>query len=97
MNPRDEARFTLGYSAALAAAAVPVLAGIDPLKLTVFTMALACVALPFVTFPFLVLMNDPRCVGRHTNRRWSNLVVSGVVAIAFVLAIVAIPLQFAGG
>lgn len=95
-RPRDEARFSVSYSIVLAIAALLVLTGIDPLKLTVFTMALACVALPFVTFPFLVLMNDRRYLGSHTNRRWSNIVVASIVAIAFVLAIVAIPLQILG-
>jgi Mn2+/Fe2+ NRAMP family transporter len=94
---RDEARFTVSYSAMLVVAAIPSVAGIDPLSLTAFTMAAACLALPLVTVPFLVLMNDRLYLGRHTNRRWANFVVAGIVVIAFVLAIVAIPLQVAGG
>jgi Mn2+/Fe2+ NRAMP family transporter len=96
-KPSSEARFTLSYSILLIAGAVPILLGIDPLSLTVFTMALGCVVLPFVAFPFLILMNDRVYLGRQTNRRWSNIVVVGIVAVTFVLAIVAIPLQIAGG
>lgn len=96
-KPRHEARFSVSYSIELAVAAVPALLGLDPLKLTVFTMALACVVLPFATLPFLVLMNDKRYLGSHINRRWTNVVVAGIVTISFVLAVVAIPLQIAGG
>jgi Mn2+/Fe2+ NRAMP family transporter len=93
----DEARFTLTYTVLLFAAALPIVAGLDPLKLTVFTMALVCLMLPFVTFPFLVLMNDTDYMGEQINSRWTNFVVVGIVAIAFVLAAVAIPLQVLGG
>jgi Mn2+/Fe2+ NRAMP family transporter len=73
------------------------LLGVDPLALTVFSMALTAVALPVVIFPFLVLMNDERYLGRHRNGRFSNVVVIGVIALAFVLALVTIPLQLVGG
>jgi len=96
-RPRDAARFSLAYTCVLVLGAALVLSGIDPLKLTVFTMALACVTLPFLTFPFLILMNDARYLGRHTNRRWSNIAIAGIIGIAFILAVVALPLQFLGG
>ena len=94
---RDESRFTVTYSALLLLAAFPVIAGINPLALTTFTMALTCVVLPLVTLPFLILMNDPRFMGRHTNPRWANIVVVGIIAVAFVLAVVSIPLQVTAG
>ena len=78
-------------------AALPIAAGLDPLKLTVFTMAVACLLLPFVTFPFLVLMNDRDYMREQVNSRWANFAVVGIVVIAFVLAAVAIPLQVLGG
>ncbi len=96
-KPRDEARFTLSYTLVLFASAIPILAGLDPMKVTVFTMAIVCLALPFVTFPFLVLMNDRVYLGSHVNRRWSNYAVVCIVALAFLLAVVAIPLQVLGG
>jgi Mn2+/Fe2+ NRAMP family transporter len=96
-KPRDAPRFSLSYTLVLFLGAIPILAGLDPLQLTVFTMAIACVALPFVTFPFLVLMNDRVYLGRHVNGRWSNVAVTGIVLLAFVLALVAIPLQVLGG
>ena len=82
---------------ALAVSVIPILLGVDPLQLTVFSMALTAVMLPIAIFPFLVLMNDDDYLGRHRNGRFSNLVVIGVIALAFVLAVVTIPLQLAGG
>ena len=94
---RDESRFTLTYTILLFVAALPIAAGLDPLKLTVFTMAVACLLLPFVTFPFLVLINDRDYMREQVNSRWANFAVVGIVVIAFVLAAVAIPLQVLGG
>ncbi|MBE9020878.1 divalent metal cation transporter, partial [Chroococcidiopsidales cyanobacterium LEGE 13417] len=44
-----------------------------------------------------VLMNDDRYVGRHRNGWISNTVVIFTIGLAFVLAIVAIPLEILGG
>jgi Mn2+/Fe2+ NRAMP family transporter len=97
LRPRRAARFSLVYTAGLLVAVVPIFLGMDPLALTVFSMALTAVFLPIAIFPFLVLMNDERYLGRHRNGRLSNAVVIGVIALAFVLAVVTIPLQLAGG
>jgi Mn2+/Fe2+ NRAMP family transporter len=97
LRPRRAARFTLTYTAALLVAVVPMTLGVDPLALTVFSMALTAVVLPITIFPFLMLMNDERYLGRHRNGKLSNAVVIGVIALAFVLALVTIPLQLAGG
>jgi Mn2+/Fe2+ NRAMP family transporter len=97
MRPRRAARFAVTYTAALLVSVVPMLLGVDPLALTVFSMALTAVMLPIAIFPFLVLMNDERYLGRHRNGRLSNAVVIGVIALAFVLAVVTIPLQLTGG
>jgi Mn2+/Fe2+ NRAMP family transporter len=96
-RPRDAARFTLVYTATLVAGAIIVLLGVDPLAITVLSMALTAALLPIAIVPFLLLMNDPRYVGAHRNGWISNIVVCGIVAIAFVLAVVSIPLQLLGG
>lgn len=93
---RDEARFTLGYTAPIILASMLMMTGIEPIGLTVFTMALTCAALPVATFPFLVLLNDPIYMREHGNPRWLNYVVVGIVSLACLLAIVAIPLQIFG-
>jgi Mn2+/Fe2+ NRAMP family transporter len=96
-RPRDAARFTLSYTILIALASLLMVAGIDPLQLTLFSMALTSLILPIVTFPFLVLMNDGDYVGEYGNGWISNLAVIVISILASVLALVAIPLQLMGG
>lgn len=96
-KPRDDPGFSLLYTCALAISAIPIAAGIDPLKLTVFSMALTAMSLRVTVVPFLVLMNDESYVGGHRNGAFSNAVVIAIVALSFVLAVVALPLQLFGG
>jgi Mn2+/Fe2+ NRAMP family transporter len=71
--------------------------GIDPLKLTLFTMAITVLILPPAIVPFLVLMNDQHYVGKYRNGWISNSVIIFTIALSFVLAIIAIPLEILGG
>lgn len=97
VQPRDAARFALTYSVLVVLAGVPIASGLDPLKLTVLSMALTAASLPVSIIPFLVLMNDERYVQQHTNRWVGNFAVAAIVCIAFVVAIVSIPLEIIGG
>jgi Mn2+/Fe2+ NRAMP family transporter len=97
LEPADDARFAATYTLAIVLAAIVVAIGLDPLKVTLFAMAFNAVVVPFVVFPLLILMNDEDYLGAHTNGWISNLVVSFCTILAFVLAIVAIPLQIVGG
>lgn len=97
LAPADDARFSGLYSLVIVLAVAMLIAGVDPLKLTMFSMALTAAALPFGTFPLLILMNDEAYLGEHTNGHIGNAVVLLVSALAAVLAIVAIPLQILGG
>lgn len=90
-------RFSLTYTVSIFASSLLMLFGIDPLKLTMLSMALTAVMLPLPIIPLLVLMNDPRYLGKHTNGWISNIVVAFVIMLTFVLAIVAIPLEYLGG
>jgi Mn2+/Fe2+ NRAMP family transporter len=96
LRPREAARFTLVYTLALPLAALVSVAGMDPLKLTVISMALTALSLPVTVVPLLVLMNDPLYLGEHTNGWISNAAVLAVSIIACIVALVAIPLQLMG-
>ena len=96
-KPRDDARFATVYTLAIAVAALLMLAGIDPLRLTMLSMALTVLVLPVIVFPFLVLMNDPHYVRTHRNGWIGNTLVVFVLGMGVVLALVAIPLEIAGG
>ena len=97
LAPRDDARFCLVYTAVVALAALVVLSGIDPLRLTLLSMALTVMVLPIVVFPFLVLLNDEAYLGGHTNGPLGNAVVVVIVAAGFLMALVAVPLEILGG
>jgi len=95
-RPIEEARFALTYTVALTLATIPSLIGIDPLRLTMFSMAVTVLALPIIVAPLVILMNDAQYLKSHTNGVVSNTAVVLVIAIAFVIAILAVPVQWLG-
>jgi Mn2+/Fe2+ NRAMP family transporter len=97
LRPRQAARFASVYTALLILATLVVLTGIDPLKLTNLSMALTAAVLPVAIAPFLILMNDPHYMREHTNGWLGNGVVVFVIALAFVLALISIPLEIVAG
>lgn len=97
LKPRQDARFSLVYTVFIFLSTTLMLIGIDPLQLTLFSMALTATILPLMIGPFLILMNDKQYVGEQRNGPISNGVVIVVIILAFILAIVAIPLEIIGG
>ncbi|MBZ9940879.1 Nramp family divalent metal transporter [Mesorhizobium sp. BR1-1-13] len=97
LKPRDDPGFSAVYTVSLFLAAIPIMLGLDPLKLTIFSMALTAASLPLTVVPFLFLLNDKRYVGEHRNGVVSNAAVIFIIALGFVLAVVTIPLQIFGG
>jgi Mn2+/Fe2+ NRAMP family transporter len=96
-KPQDSPGFCGVYTGSLLLAAIPIALGTDPLQITIFSMAITAASLPFAIVPFLFLMNDPHYVGEHRNGWISNAVVLFVIALAFLLSIVSVPLQIFGG
>ena len=97
LAPRDDARFSLTYTILIGAAAIFVVAGVDPLALTQISMAATAASLPVGVLPFLILMNDEDYLGDHTNGWFGNAVVLGISMMAMVLGVVSIPLEIVGG
>jgi Mn2+/Fe2+ NRAMP family transporter len=73
------------------------MAGFDPLRLTLISVALTVVIMPFVVLPFLILMNDEAFVKRHTSGPIGNAVLAALTILGAVLAVIVIPLQIIGG
>jgi Mn2+/Fe2+ NRAMP family transporter len=96
-RPREEARFSLVYMAVIIIGVVIIAAGLDPLQLTIMSMALTAATLPISIAPFLFLMNDPHYVATYRNGWFSNTVVILIIALASIVALVTIPLQIFGG
>ena len=70
--------FPFGATLAIAIMAgwLLILFGVDPLKLTLFTMAISAFVLPFVAIPFLLIMNDRKRLKEHANGWISNSVAA---------------------
>ncbi len=97
LQPADDARFAATYTIAILVASIIVAIGFNPLKITMLAMAFNVVVMPALVLPLLVIMNDEDYLGPYTNGWISNIVVSAVTVMGFLLALVAIPLQIAGG
>jgi Mn2+/Fe2+ NRAMP family transporter len=97
LPPSGDARFSLTYTITLLIATLLVFIGVDPVKLTNLSMALSAASLPVAIIPFLVLMNDEKYLGEHTNGWLGNLAILLVSLLAGVLAVVSIPLEILGG
>ena len=97
VKPTEDARFSLVYTVAIFGASLLMLIGIDPVRLTMFSTALTVLILPLVVFPFLVVMNDQRYLKEFRNGWFANAAVIFILALAFMLALVAIPLEILGG
>ena len=97
LEPIEDARFSMVYTVAILIGSLFILVGIDPLKLTIITMATNAFVMPFVTIPFLLLMNDRKLLRDAANGFFSNVATVAIVILALVLAVVSIPLTFMGG
>ena len=97
IEPSKNSRFALVYTLIIMLAAIPLVLGVDPIKITVMSMALISATLPLAIVPFLFVMNDPIYLGKYRNGWISNSVVAVVILISFVLALISIPLEIVGG
>jgi Mn2+/Fe2+ NRAMP family transporter len=96
-KPKQNARFSLTYTLTILLAGVVMAAGIDPLKLTNFSMMLTAASLPVTVIPMFVLMNDEALVGEHRNRWFSNAALGALSIVTIVVLFSALPLQILGG
>jgi Mn2+/Fe2+ NRAMP family transporter len=96
-KPDQEARFAMTYVIMLLLGGSLLLTGIDPLKLTMYAMALTAVILPLIVVPFVLLLNDETYVHEHRNGPIGNTVVIVTIILASIVAIVTIPLEIMGG
>jgi Mn2+/Fe2+ NRAMP family transporter len=96
-KPVEAARFNLVIVVFLLIAFVIGSIGFDPLQLALFASTVIALFLPISLLPFLVIMNDPQYLGDKINGRWANIAVMAILLIAFIVAIVSIPLELLTG
>jgi len=92
----DVARFSLAFTVVFPVSLVISMLGIDPLQLTLVSVALTVVILPLVVLPFLALMNEPAYLKEHCSGPIGNGVLAVFTVLAALMALVVIPLEILG-
>jgi manganese transport protein len=86
-------RFTLAWLTMIAIAFVIVSTGVDPIKVTEFSVIFSVVALPFTYLPILLAARDRDYMGEHANSPIDSLLGWVYLAVIAVVAVAAIPLM----
>lgn len=96
-RPVQAARFHLTMIVALVVGVGVLMTGVDPVRLTEYSVVFSAVALPLTYLPILVVANDPEYMGDHVNGRFTNALGLVYLAIILVASLAAIPLLIATG
>jgi Mn2+/Fe2+ NRAMP family transporter len=96
-SPAEAPRFNLLLITLLVLALGVAVVGGDPLALALLGSAFTALVLPISLAPFLVLMNDRSYLGDRVNGRLSNWALILILALAFVVAVVSMPLLILSG
>ncbi|GIG25932.1 Nramp family divalent metal transporter [Cellulomonas denverensis] len=96
-RPARAARFHLSMILALLIGVGVLMTGVDPVRITEYSVVFSAVALPLTYLPILVVANDPEYMGDQVNGRLTNAL--GLVYLVLILAasIAAIPLLIITG
>jgi Mn2+/Fe2+ NRAMP family transporter len=92
-RPRDAGRFHVVILLAIVLAGAIGLSGIDPVKVTEYSIVLSAAALPLTYFPILVIANDRGYMGDKTNGRVLNTIATAYLLLLIVIALATIPLM----
>ena len=93
VRPRQASRFHIVVLLAVAGGLLFGISGVDPVKVTEYSIVLSAAALPLTYFPILVIANDPSYMGEKTNGRVLNAVASVYLVILIAVAVATIPLM----
>jgi Mn2+/Fe2+ NRAMP family transporter len=93
VRPREASRFHVVVLLSVAASVLFAASGVDPVKVTEYSIVLSAAALPLTYFPILVVANDPDYMGDKVNGRFLNAVAFMYLVILVVAAVATIPLM----
>ena len=93
VRPRDASRFHLVVLVALLLGALVVMTGVDPVKVTEYSIVLSAAALPLTYFPILVVANDREYMGDKTNGPVLNTLATIYLVILVLVSLATIPLM----
>jgi Mn2+/Fe2+ NRAMP family transporter len=90
--PKDAARFHAVALLSILAGMLFIESGVDPIKVTEYSIVLSAAALPLTYFPILVIANDPDYMGENLNGRWRNALGTLYLILLVLVAAAALPL-----
>jgi manganese transport protein len=93
LRPDQAPRFHLVVLLSIVVATLFGLSGVDPVKVTEYSIVLSAAALPLTYFPILVIANDADYMGDKTNGRWVNAIGFIYLVLLVVIAVATIPLM----
>ena len=96
-RPRQAPMFSLTYLTMVIAAVVIALTGVDPIQITVVSLAVAAASLPFTFAPLLIVANDREFVGDQANTRAINVIAVLILGLLLLVTIMVIPLLILTG
>jgi len=96
-NPRQAPGFVFTYLVALLVAVIIALTGFDPVKLTIYTTALAAFSLPFTFIPLFIVANDRTYMGDARNGTLTNIACIFFLIVLSIVTIATIPLFILSG
>lgn len=96
-RPAQAARFHLTMIVTLLVGTGILMTGVDPVKVTEYSVVFSAVALPLTYVPILVVANDPEYMGEHVNGRVMNALGTVFLVVILVAALAAIPLMIVTG
>ena len=96
-RPVRAARFHLVMILCLLVGMGVLATGVDPIKVTEYSVVFSAVALPLTYIPILIVANDREYMGEHVNGRVLNFAALVFMVIILVAAIAAIPLMLLTG
>jgi Mn2+/Fe2+ NRAMP family transporter len=92
-RPAAASRFTLSWLVIFALAALVIMTGYDPVKLTEYSVIFSVVALPLTYLPILLIANDRTYMGSKVNGKLANVLGVVYFLVIIAIALAAIPLM----
>lgn len=96
-RPRQAPLFHLTYLVMLLVAMLLAYTRVDPIRVTVVTLAVAAAALPFTFLPLLIVANDADYMGEQKNTLAVNIAAVVVLALLCAVTLAVVPLLILSG
>lgn len=93
VRPREASRFHVVVLVAILLSVLVLLTGVDPVKVTEYSIVLSAAALPLTYFPILVVANDRDYLGDKVNGPVLNTVATVYLVLIVAIAVATIPLM----